>query len=87
MQKGDEPYQRVDHRFLETFVLELEGFQFQEIGTGYPRIFILDCFWLARERGHKTKNTKLIVVGIGSTWVQLKRVNRSPSPTHSAYPH
>ncbi|KAG5571394.1 hypothetical protein H5410_061160 [Solanum commersonii] len=28
--------------------------------------------------------TKLIADGIGSTWVQLKRVNPSPSPTHSA---
>ncbi len=42
------------------------------------------CFWLARERGRKTKTTKLIAGGIGSTWVQLERVNPSPSPTHSA---
>ena len=28
------------------------------------------------------KTTKLIVSGIGSTWVQLERVNPSPSPTH-----
>uniref|UniRef100_M1DVL9 Uncharacterized protein n=1 Tax=Solanum tuberosum TaxID=4113 RepID=M1DVL9_SOLTU len=39
---------------------------------------------LARERGRKTKTTKLIADGIGSTWVQLERVNPSPSPTHSA---
>ncbi|KAG5580235.1 hypothetical protein H5410_050862, partial [Solanum commersonii] len=37
-----------------------------------------------KERGRKTKTTKLIVGGIGSTWVQLERVNPSPSPTHSA---
>uniref|UniRef100_M1CNU6 Integrase core domain containing protein n=1 Tax=Solanum tuberosum TaxID=4113 RepID=M1CNU6_SOLTU len=43
-----------------------------------------ECFWLARERGRKTKTTKLIADGIGSTWVQLERVNPSPSPTHSA---
>ncbi|KAG5619710.1 hypothetical protein H5410_004928 [Solanum commersonii] len=42
------------------------------------------CFWLAQERGCKTKTTNLIADGIGSTWVQLKRVNPSPSPTHSA---
>ncbi|KAG5586045.1 hypothetical protein H5410_046479 [Solanum commersonii] len=42
-----------------------------------------ECFWLARERGRKTKTTKLIAGGIGSTWVQLERVNPSPSPTHS----
>ncbi|KAG5567972.1 hypothetical protein H5410_065012, partial [Solanum commersonii] len=42
------------------------------------------CFWLARERCHKTKTTKLIAGGIGSTWVQLERVNPSPFPTHSA---
>ncbi|KAG5571843.1 hypothetical protein H5410_061609 [Solanum commersonii] len=35
-------------------------------------------------RGRKTKTTKLIAGGIGSTWVQLERVNPSPSPTHSA---
>ncbi|KAG5585235.1 hypothetical protein H5410_045669, partial [Solanum commersonii] len=73
-----------------------KGFQLQEIGSGSSRIFILDvfndfiyrthlmCFWLAQERGRKTKATKLIAGGIGSTWVQLKRVNPSPSPTHSA---
>ncbi|KAG5590100.1 hypothetical protein H5410_040614, partial [Solanum commersonii] len=43
-----------------------------------------ECFWLARERGRKTKTTKLIAGGIRFTWVQLERVNRSPSPTHSA---
>ncbi|KAG5587430.1 hypothetical protein H5410_047864, partial [Solanum commersonii] len=36
------------------------------------------------ERGHKTKTTKLIASGIGSTWVQLERVNPSPFLTHSA---
>ncbi|KAG5629742.1 hypothetical protein H5410_001459 [Solanum commersonii] len=36
------------------------------------------------ERGRKTKTTKLIAGVIGSTWVQLERVNPSPSPTHSA---
>uniref|UniRef100_M1DIK7 Polyprotein protein n=1 Tax=Solanum tuberosum TaxID=4113 RepID=M1DIK7_SOLTU len=41
-------------------------------------------FRLARERGRKIKTTKLIAGGIGSTWVQLERVNPSPSPTHSA---
>uniref|UniRef100_M1DVG1 Uncharacterized protein n=1 Tax=Solanum tuberosum TaxID=4113 RepID=M1DVG1_SOLTU len=43
-----------------------------------------ECLWFARERGRKTKTTKLIAGGIGSTWVQLERVNPSPSPTHSA---
>ncbi|KAG5599490.1 hypothetical protein H5410_030860 [Solanum commersonii] len=38
----------------------------------------------SRERCRKTKTTKLIAGGIGSTWVQLERVNPSPSPTHSA---
>ncbi|KAG5605933.1 hypothetical protein H5410_027425, partial [Solanum commersonii] len=47
----------------------------------YPFKF---CFWLARERGRKTKATKLIAGGIWSTWVLLKRVNPSPFPTHSA---
>uniref|UniRef100_M1DN13 Uncharacterized protein n=1 Tax=Solanum tuberosum TaxID=4113 RepID=M1DN13_SOLTU len=42
------------------------------------------CFRLAQEKGRKTKTTKLIASGIGSTWVQLERVNSSPSPTHSA---
>ncbi|KAG5586325.1 hypothetical protein H5410_046759 [Solanum commersonii] len=42
----------------------------------------LNLFWLARERGRKTKTIKLIADGIGSTWVQLERVNPSPSPTH-----
>ncbi|KAG5585156.1 hypothetical protein H5410_045590 [Solanum commersonii] len=42
------------------------------------------CIWLARKRGRKTKTTKLIAGGIGSTWVQLKRINPSPSPTHSS---
>ncbi|KAG5586043.1 hypothetical protein H5410_046477 [Solanum commersonii] len=42
------------------------------------------CFWLARERGRKTRTTKFIADGIESTWVQLERVNPSPSPTHSA---
>uniref|UniRef100_M1DNG7 Uncharacterized protein n=1 Tax=Solanum tuberosum TaxID=4113 RepID=M1DNG7_SOLTU len=42
------------------------------------------CFRLAREKGRKTKTTKLIAGGIGSIWVQLERVNPSPSPTHSA---
>ncbi|KAG5590105.1 hypothetical protein H5410_040619 [Solanum commersonii] len=37
-----------------------------------------------RREGRKTKTTKLIVGGIGSTWVQLKRVSPSPSTTHSA---
>ncbi|KAG5570479.1 hypothetical protein H5410_060245 [Solanum commersonii] len=37
-----------------------------------------------KERGRKTKTTKLIAGGIGSTWVHLDRVNPSPSPTHSA---
>ncbi|KAG5580179.1 hypothetical protein H5410_050806 [Solanum commersonii] len=36
------------------------------------------------QRGRKTKTTKLIASGIGSTWVQFERVNPSPSPTHSA---
>uniref|UniRef100_M1DFL3 Putative plant transposon protein domain-containing protein n=1 Tax=Solanum tuberosum TaxID=4113 RepID=M1DFL3_SOLTU len=36
------------------------------------------------ERDRKTKTTKLITGGIGSTWVKLERVNPSPSPTHSA---
>ncbi|KAG5585306.1 hypothetical protein H5410_045740, partial [Solanum commersonii] len=36
------------------------------------------------ERYRKTKTTKLIASGIGSTWVHLERVNPSPSPTHSA---
>ncbi|KAG5586079.1 hypothetical protein H5410_046513, partial [Solanum commersonii] len=44
----------------------------------------LKCLRLARERGRKTKTTKLIVGGIRSTWVQLKRVNHNPSPTHSS---
>ncbi|KAG5595576.1 hypothetical protein H5410_036808, partial [Solanum commersonii] len=39
---------------------------------------------LKAKRGRKTKTTKLIVDGIGLTWVQLERVNPSPSPTHSA---
>ncbi|KAG5576572.1 hypothetical protein H5410_056706, partial [Solanum commersonii] len=47
-------------------------------------IIQVQCFWLVRERGRKTKTTKLIASGIGSTWVQLERVNLSPSPTHSA---
>ncbi|KAG5606682.1 hypothetical protein H5410_028174 [Solanum commersonii] len=34
------------------------------------------------KRGRKTKTTKLIAGGISSTWVQLERVNPSPSPTH-----
>ncbi|KAG5594650.1 hypothetical protein H5410_035882 [Solanum commersonii] len=42
------------------------------------------CYWLAQERGSKTKTTKLIAGGIGSTWVQLKRVNPRPSHIHSA---
>ena len=42
------------------------------------------CVRLARERGRKTKTTKLIASGIGSTLVQLERVNPKPSPTHSA---
>ncbi|KAG5631140.1 hypothetical protein H5410_002857 [Solanum commersonii] len=42
------------------------------------------CFWLAQERGRKTKTTKLIAGAIGSTWVQLERVKPSPSPTHLA---
>ncbi|KAG5576540.1 hypothetical protein H5410_056674 [Solanum commersonii] len=42
------------------------------------------CFWLAQERGHKTRATRLIAGGVGSTWVQLERVNCSPSPIHSA---
>uniref|UniRef100_M1DDI6 Polyprotein protein n=1 Tax=Solanum tuberosum TaxID=4113 RepID=M1DDI6_SOLTU len=37
-----------------------------------------------RERGRKTKTTKLIVGGIGSTWVQLEKENPSPSSTYSA---
>ncbi|KAG5576704.1 hypothetical protein H5410_056838 [Solanum commersonii] len=37
---------------------------------------------LRNKRGRKTKTTKLIAGGIGSTWVQLERVNPSPSPTH-----
>ncbi|KAG5590605.1 hypothetical protein H5410_041119 [Solanum commersonii] len=37
-----------------------------------------------RERGRKTKTTKLMAGGIGSTWVQLERVSPSPSPMHSA---
>uniref|UniRef100_M1DFT9 Retrotransposon gag domain-containing protein n=1 Tax=Solanum tuberosum TaxID=4113 RepID=M1DFT9_SOLTU len=45
---------------------------------------MLKCFWLAREKGRKTKTTKLITDGIGSTRVQLERLNPSPSPTHSA---
>ncbi|KAG5571669.1 hypothetical protein H5410_061435, partial [Solanum commersonii] len=39
--------------------------------------------WLARERGRKTKTTKLIAGVIGSTWIQLERVNPSPSLIHS----
>ncbi|KAG5615167.1 hypothetical protein H5410_014991, partial [Solanum commersonii] len=46
--------------------------------------FILVFLAFSRERGRKTKATKLIAGGIGSTWVQLERVNPSPSPTHSA---
>ncbi|KAG5619709.1 hypothetical protein H5410_004927 [Solanum commersonii] len=42
------------------------------------------CFWLARERCRKTKTTKFIASCIRSTWVQLERVNPSPSPTYSA---
>ncbi|KAG5610598.1 hypothetical protein H5410_021879 [Solanum commersonii] len=42
------------------------------------------CFWFAGERGRKTKTTKLIVGGIGSTWVHLDKVNPSTSATHSA---
>ncbi|KAG5580744.1 hypothetical protein H5410_051371 [Solanum commersonii] len=45
----------------------------------------------ARRRWNRPKGgspsvstTKLIAGGIGSTWVQLERVNPSPSPTHSA---
>ncbi|KAG5599944.1 hypothetical protein H5410_031314 [Solanum commersonii] len=38
------------------------------------------CFWLSREKDRKTKITKLIAGGIGSTWVQLDRVNPSPFP-------
>uniref|UniRef100_M1E1A9 Uncharacterized protein n=1 Tax=Solanum tuberosum TaxID=4113 RepID=M1E1A9_SOLTU len=37
----------------------------------------------ARERGRKTKTTKLMAVGVGRHEVQLERVNTSPSPTHS----
>ncbi|KAG5615058.1 hypothetical protein H5410_014882, partial [Solanum commersonii] len=29
------------------------------------------CFWLARERGCKSKTTKLIAGGIGSTWLEI----------------
>ncbi|KAG5613718.1 hypothetical protein H5410_013542, partial [Solanum commersonii] len=36
------------------------------------------------KRGRKTRVTQLIAGGIGLTWVQLERVNPSPSPTHSA---
>uniref|UniRef100_M1DF02 Integrase core domain containing protein n=1 Tax=Solanum tuberosum TaxID=4113 RepID=M1DF02_SOLTU len=42
------------------------------------------CCRVFQERGRKTKTTKLIVGGIGSTWVQLERMNPSPFPTHSA---
>ncbi|KAG5631204.1 hypothetical protein H5410_002921, partial [Solanum commersonii] len=42
------------------------------------------CFRLARERGRKTKTTKLMACVLGRHEVQLERVNPSPSPTHSA---
>ncbi|KAG5610580.1 hypothetical protein H5410_021861 [Solanum commersonii] len=48
------------------------------------KTLILGCFWLAQERGRKTKTTKLLAGGIRSTWVQLERVNPSPSPIHLA---
>ncbi|KAG5599280.1 hypothetical protein H5410_030650 [Solanum commersonii] len=42
------------------------------------------CFWLAGERGRKTKTTKLMAGGSGRHEVQLERVNPSPSPAHTA---
>uniref|UniRef100_M1DMU4 Integrase core domain containing protein n=1 Tax=Solanum tuberosum TaxID=4113 RepID=M1DMU4_SOLTU len=39
---------------------------------------------ITEQRSHKTKNAKFIAGGIGLTWVELERVNPSPSPTHSA---
>ena len=53
-------------------------------GIGVANTISSQCFWLARERGRKTKTTKLIAGGIWLTWVQLERVNPSPSPTHLA---
>ncbi|KAG5577348.1 hypothetical protein H5410_057482, partial [Solanum commersonii] len=42
------------------------------------------CFRFARERGRKTKTTKLMASGVGRHEVQLERVNPSPMSTHSA---
>ncbi|KAG5630661.1 hypothetical protein H5410_002378, partial [Solanum commersonii] len=39
---------------------------------------------LKAKRGHKTKTTKLIAGGFGSTWVQPESVNPSHFPTYSA---
>uniref|UniRef100_M1DMV8 Uncharacterized protein n=1 Tax=Solanum tuberosum TaxID=4113 RepID=M1DMV8_SOLTU len=39
---------------------------------------------LARERGRKTKTTKLMASGVGRHKVQLERVNPSLISTHSA---
>ncbi|KAG5594661.1 hypothetical protein H5410_035893 [Solanum commersonii] len=89
-QDGDELYQKVDRgvdrsprlvselpigleiAFCST-VLSLEGKD--QVGDDSKRE--------EAEGGRKSNTTKLIVGGIGSTWVQLERVNPSPSPTHS----
>ncbi|KAG5590923.1 hypothetical protein H5410_041437, partial [Solanum commersonii] len=69
-----------DHRMYRRSQLTLPKGPSQPIFKHYKYLFK----FLARERGHKTKTTKLIAGGIGSTWVHLGRVNPSPSPTHSA---
>ncbi|KAG5571602.1 hypothetical protein H5410_061368 [Solanum commersonii] len=55
------------------------------IPTNYAEwCFAAQIFKHYKYLGRKTKTTKLIAGGIRSTWVQLERVNPSPSPTHSA---
>ncbi|KAG5580797.1 hypothetical protein H5410_051424, partial [Solanum commersonii] len=69
-----------DHRMYRRSRLTSPKGPSQHIFKHYKYFCKYDCILVfsacSRERGRKTKTTKLIVGGIGSTWVQLERLER-----------
>ncbi|KAG5631966.1 hypothetical protein H5410_003683 [Solanum commersonii] len=78
-QKGNGTDQKADRRVDRRSRLIAPNGHSQHIFGDYKYMFeslelianatLPSCFWLARERGFKTKITDLMVVGIGLSWV------------------